>query len=258
MCPQERRVTVVPKTLKKQLGAATRSAEVKKLLEPFHLELKWNRHSSCKEDAPASVVLDIFRARIVSAETEDIVLQARGTLCGNAAFFAGVVLHPLAEKNVYCSMNMPFLPGEPESAGNGPDAPRIVFAFENLTDPVRKVIRAELNDCPRFCHSELTYWEAQEGALKEIFRIEWDSGASHYGSSNTNVSVSAEGKEFPRKLRLKESVESCGSQVTLPSGAIGYTSECDEASSEVVYCYQREEPQGPGRFNECWRRSPDE
>ncbi|WP_143097497.1 hypothetical protein [Myxococcus fulvus] len=248
----------MPKALKKQLGAATRSAEVKKLLEPLHLELQWNRYASCEEDAPASVVLDIFRARIVSAEMEDIVLQARGKICNNEAFFAGVVLHPLTEKNVYCSMNMPFLPGKPESAGSDPDATRIVFAFENLTDPVRKVIRAELNDCPRFCRSELTYWEAQDGALQEIFRIEWDSGAGPHGSSNTSVSVSAEGKEFPRKLRLKESVESCGSQVTLPSGATAYTSECNEASSEAVYCYQREEPRGPGRFNACGRRSSDD
>ncbi|NTX66193.1 hypothetical protein HUA74_36600 [Myxococcus sp. CA051A] len=256
-CPLEQQVTVLPKALKKQLGAATRSAEVKKLLEPLHLETRWDMYSSCDADDPASVVLDVFRARIVSAETEDVVLQARGTMCGQEQFIAGAVLHPLAEKNAYCSINMPFLPGKPESSISYAPT-KIVFAFENLTDPVRKVIRVELVACPRFCTSEFSYWEAQDGSLKKIFGIEWGSGSDFSGSTNSNVSVSAEGKEFPRKLRVKESVESCGSTVTLPSGEIAHSSACDEASSEAIYCYQRNEPQLTGTFNECGRSSPDD
>ncbi|TQF11438.1 hypothetical protein FJV41_34160 [Myxococcus llanfairpwllgwyngyllgogerychwyrndrobwllllantysiliogogogochensis] len=254
VCPLEQQVTVLPKVLKKQLGAATRFAEVKKLLEPLLLETRWDMYSSCKEDDPVSVVLDVFRARIVSAETEDVVLQARGKMCGQEQFITGAVLHPLAEKNAYCSINMPFLPGKPEQSTSY-DPTKIVFAFENLTDPVRKNIRVELVDCPRFCHSELSYWEAQDGSLVKIFGIEWGSGGDYSGSSSSSVSVTAEGKEFPRKLRLKESFESCGSMVTLPSGEIAHSSACDEASSEAIYCYQRNGSQLTGTFNECGRRN---
>ncbi|QDF04727.1 hypothetical protein BHS04_16170 [Myxococcus xanthus] len=78
ICPAERRVTVSPDTLKKQLRAATTTAEVKKLLAPLRFEFGWDQADSCKaESAPAAVTLDVFRARIMSSETVDVVLQMR-------------------------------------------------------------------------------------------------------------------------------------------------------------------------------------
>ncbi|WP_342379535.1 hypothetical protein NVS55_08670 [Myxococcus stipitatus] len=242
VCPPAQRVTLVPKALKTQLGAATRFAEVKKLLAPLRLAFEGNSYASCEKDAPASVVLDVFRARIVSAETEDVVLQARGKICDDQPFFAGMVLHPLAEKNAYCALSMPFLPGGLESSYGLEH--KLVFAFENVTDPVRKAFKVEYSSCHRFCDHVVSYWEARDGALRSLFELEWSDGSS--------ASISLEGKEFPRKLRLIETSSRCGSEVTLPSGAVERLPGCDEASNEVLYCYQ-----GDG-FRKCGLHSLDD
>lgn len=251
-CPAERRVTVSPDTLKKQLRAATTTAEVKKLLAPLHFEFGWDQADSCKaESAPAAVTLDVFRARIMSSETVDVVLQVRGKVCEYLPLLAGVVLHPLAEKNVYCLTGMPFLPGLDTSYSDSP--PRVVFAFEYLTDPVRQVFKVDFyRESSRSEESVISYWEAQEGTLEEIFKLGVLTGvASAVVSTSVEMSIRAEGKEFPRRLRLRERARNCGKEVTLPSGAVQYDNECSEASNEVVYCYKRTGPQSPGVYVEC-------
>lgn len=255
VCPPERRVTVLPRVLKKKLSAAKESAEVKKLLEPLQLGLPWDRFGSCiKQNAPASVTLDVFRARLLSAETEDFVLQARGSVCDNVLLLAGVVAHPLEEKNLYCLMKMPFLPGMNESY-----APTVVFAFENLTHPLRHVIKVDSEEGqPSSMQYALSYWEAQGGSLEKIFGLEWSSGSDALGSGGSSVEVSAEGKAFPRQLLLKESTGGCKWEtIELPSGKTEAVSNCDEASSEAVYCYKPTGSQGPGGYTECGRKSPD-
>ncbi|MCE9672883.1 hypothetical protein LY474_34265 [Myxococcus stipitatus] len=254
VCPAKRRVTMSPQVLKKQLRAATKATEVKKLLAPLQLGLRWSDAEACvEESAPAEVVLDVFRARILSADTEDFVLQARGVVCGSLPMLAGVVLHPLAEKGVYCLTEMPFLPGMETSYSNYP--PKVVFAFENLTEPVRQVFRVDFHqESTRSEDSAISYWEAREGTLEEIFKLESQSGVSFTFSTSSDVSVSAEGKEFPRQLRLKESVRNCGREITLPSGAVEHDNECSEASNEALYCYKRTAPDAPASYEKCWER----
>ncbi|MCP3105166.1 hypothetical protein LZ198_40490 [Myxococcus sp. K15C18031901] len=253
VCPSERRVTVVPQALKKQLGAATTTAEVKKLLAPLQLGLPWDAEACTKAETPAAVKLDVFRARIISADTEDLVLQARGKVCEYLTLLAGAVLHPLGEKNTYCLTKMPFLPGMETSYSNFP--PEAVFAFENLTDPVRQAFKVDAHQGDVHGESNaISFWEAEAGSLVELFKLEWTDGAFTVFSSSSEVTIRVEGKEFPRQLRLEEATRSCGTQTTLPSGELVVDSECSEASSESVYCYKRTRPDVPAAYEKCGER----
>jgi hypothetical protein len=244
-CARGRRVQVKPQELKKKVRAATSGAELKALLEPLGMNTEWIQDECTKREQP-SVVLDVFRARIMSADAQDFVLQARGRVCESVSLLDGVVLHPLEGKDTFCAIGMPFLPGVPDAYHRS-----ITFGFENLTDPVRQVFRVEsTREDPRNTYGELSYWEAQGGELRSIFSIE---SGEHMGFQNaaSSVKVTARGSGFPRELHIQESSRSCGRFVDMPSGHTSYTSDCTEAVNEVRQCYQRASPGDSGRYGEC-------
>ncbi|MHA7632797.1 hypothetical protein [Corallococcus sp. M7] len=244
-CPPALRVVVEPQELKKQVRAAKTTAGLRKLLHPLELDSAWERMECLKEEGPASAQLDIFRARILSADAQDFVLQARGQLCDGLKLLDGVVLHPLSGKNTFCAIPMEFLPGVVES-----QAFRVVFSFENLTDPVRQVFRVEKTDADsRNEYQTLSYWEAQEGSLRSIFTIE---SGTHMGfvHGSTEVKVTPVGDAFPRILQIKESSRDCGTFIDMPSGESVYDSSCTDVENEVRMCY-RKSPGAPGGYDGC-------
>ncbi|MBN9683610.1 MULTISPECIES: hypothetical protein [unclassified Corallococcus] len=245
-CPLALRVVVEPQELKKQVRGAKTVSGLRKLLHPLGLDSAWERQECMKEDGAASAQLDVFRARIVSADAQDIILQVRGQACDGLKLLDGVVLHPLGAKNTFCAVRMEFLPGVVES-----QAFRVVFSFENLTDPVRQVFRVEQHDADsRNEYETLSYWEAQEGALRSIFTIE---SGSHMGFVNgaTEVKVTPVGDAFPRFLQVKESSRDCGGFVDMPSGESVYEDSCRDAENEVRMCYRRKSPGAPGVYDKC-------
>ncbi|RKH50310.1 hypothetical protein D7Y23_13785 [Corallococcus sp. AB050B] len=245
-CPSALRVVVDPQELKKQVRAATTTAGLRKLLHPLGLDSAWEQLECLKEEGPASAQLDVFRARILSADTQDVVLQARGLLCEGNKLLAGVVLHPLSAKNTFCAIPMEFLPGSAEG-----ESLRVVFSFENLTDPVRQVFRVEMTETDARNEDEtLSYWEAQEGRLRSIFTIK---STSHMGfvHGGTDVKVTPVGDTFPRVLEIKESSTNCGRFTDMPSGESVYDSSCTDAANEVRMCYRRQSPGEPGRYDKC-------
>ncbi|MBZ4333138.1 hypothetical protein [Corallococcus sp. AS-1-12] len=244
-CPPALRVVVDPQELKKQVRAAKTTAGLRKLLHPLGLDSPWERQECLKEEGPASAQLDVFRARILSADAQDFVLQVRGQVCDGMKLLTGVVLHPLSGKNSFCATPMGFLPGVVES-----QAFRVVFSFENLTDPVRQVFRVEETDADsRNEYQTLSYWEAQEGALRSIFTIE---SGSHMGfvHGSTEVKVTPVGDAFPRFLQIKESSRDCGKFIYMPSGESVYETSCTDAENEVRMCY-RKSPGASGGYDKC-------
>ncbi|RKH90036.1 hypothetical protein D7Y21_08185 [Corallococcus sp. AB045] len=245
-CPPALRVVVDPQELKKQVRAAKTTTGLRKLLHPLGLDSAWEQHECLKEEGQVSAQLDVFRARILLADAQDFVLQARGQACDGLKLLDGVVLHPLGGKNTFCAIPMDFLPGVVES-----QAYRAVFSFENLTDPVRQVVRVEKSDADsRNEYQTLSYWEAQEGTLRSIFTIE---SGSHMGFVHgaTEVKVTPVGDAFPRFLQVKESSRDCGSFVDMPSGESVYESSCRDAENEVRMCYRRKSPGAPGGYDKC-------
>ncbi|WP_338261696.1 hypothetical protein [Corallococcus caeni] len=245
-CPPALRVVVDPQELKRQVRAAKTTVGLRKLLHPLGLDSAWERQECLKEEGPASAQLDVFRARILSADAQDFILQARGQACDALKLLDGVVLHPLGSKNTFCAIPMKFLPGVVESQSF-----RVVFSFENLTDPVRQVFRVEQTDADsRNEYQTLSYWEAQEGSLRSIFTIE---SGSHMGfvHGSTEVKVTPVGDAFPRILEVKESSRECGKVIDMPSGESVYEPSCTDAENEVRMCYRRKSPGAPGVYDKC-------
>ncbi|HEX5753670.1 MAG TPA: hypothetical protein VFZ09_46200 [Archangium sp.] len=251
-CAKGRRVQVKPQELKKKVRGATSRTELKQLLGSLGMNIEWNGLSCSKkeEEEPPSVVLDVFKARIVSAEQQDLVVQARGRVCEEAQLLSGVVLHPLEGKDTHCAIDMPFLPGLPDTYHR-----KTVFGFENLIDPVRQVFKVDSQrEDSRNTYFELSYWEAQDGELRHIFSI---STGEHMGFMNgvSTAKVTAQGAGFPRQLLIKESSRTCGNFVDMPSGESVYTSDCTEVLNEQLQCYQRDPKTGRAGYAEC-QRSP--
>jgi hypothetical protein len=243
---------VKPPELKKKVRGATSRTELKRLLGSLGMNTEWNGLSCSKkeEEEPPSVVLDVFKARLVSAEQQDLVVQARGQVCEEARLLSGVVLHPLEGKDTYCAMDMPFLPGLPDTYHR-----KTVFGFENLTDPVRQVFKVDSErEDSRNNYFELSYWEAQDGELRSIFTL---PTGEHRGFVNevSTAKVTVQGTGFPRQLLIEESSRSCGKFVDMPSGDSVYTSDCTEVSNEKRECYQRDPRTGRAGYAEC-RNSP--
>lgn len=244
-CARGRRVQVKPQELKKKVRAASSAAELKTLLAPLGMTTEWMKDECTKTEKP-SVVLDVFRARIVSADAQDFVFQARGDVCASLQVLDGVVLHPLEGQDTFCAIPMPFLPRVPDNFHRS-----TTFGFENLTDPVRQVFKVESKrEDSRNTYEELSYWEAQGGELRSIFFIE---SGEHMGFENavSSVKVTVRGSGFPRELRLEEESRSCGRFVDMPSGDTVHTTDCTEASNEQRLCYRRASPGGPGTYEKC-------
>ncbi len=237
-CPKARIVKGKPKELQKKLRKTTAAAELKKLLEPWGLLTGWKEDTAaCPAQAADQITLDVFRARIVTVDQEDFVLQARGRLC-DRALLSGKVLHPLAEADTFCAIDVPFLPGEK------PYHIDTTFGFEHLTHPVRQVFKVVDRISPTGGHeggsSELSYWEAQKGKLQPIFSIE--TSTSTAGSSiaeSSDAKVTVVGDTFPRELQIDESHESCGVLTEMPSGEYAESTGCSSAENQSRYCYQR-------------------
>lgn len=245
-CPSGSRVVVEPQELKKQVRASETTDGLRKVLRPLGLDAAWGQLECLKKEGPTSAQLDVFRARIVSADAQDFVLQARGQLCEGMKLLAGVVLHPLGEKNTFCAIPMEFLPDATES-----ESRRVVFSFVNLTDPVRQVFKVEMTETDARNEDEtLSYWEAQEGRLRSIFTIK---STSHMGfvHGGTDVKVTPVGDTFPRVLEIKESSTNCGRFTDMPSGESVYDSSCTRAANEARMCYRRKSPGAPGSYDEC-------
>jgi len=100
-CAKGRRVQVKPQELKKKVRGATSREELKKLLDALGMTVDWSG-LSCTQEVVPSVVLDVFKARLVSAEQQDLVVQARGSVCEGVRLLSGVVLYPLAGKDTWC------------------------------------------------------------------------------------------------------------------------------------------------------------
>jgi hypothetical protein len=234
-------VRVKPQEQKKKFRKATTPAEAKALLEPLGLLTNWaNDIATCPADTRTELALDVFKARIVSASTEDFVLQARGTVC-DRRILVGTVLHPLAGTDTFCALPLPFLPGEPTEYDRG-----TTFGFEHLTDPVRQVFKVESQrEDGRNSEHTLEYWEAQEGELRSLFSISSGESIGFIGGVSS-AEVSVEGS-YPRVLRIDESSESCGRFVDLPSGATSYTTGCTRAENSARWCYQPVKDK-PGQF----------
>jgi hypothetical protein len=244
-CAKGRRVQVKPQELKKKVRGATSREELKKLLDALGMTVDWSG-LSCTQEAAPSVVLDVFKARLVSAEQQDLVVQARGSVCEGVQLLSGVVLHPLAGKDTWCAIAMPFLPGLP-----GEYHRKTVFGFVNLTDPVRQVFKVDSEEeHPRNTSVDLSYWEVQQGELRSIFGITSNvySGFTHGASI---AKVTPQGTDFPRQLLIKESTTECGKFVEMPSGDSVYTGDCTEVSNEQRQCYQRDPRSGRTAYAEC-------
>ena len=143
----------------------------------------------------------------------------------------GAVLHPLAEADTFCAIDMPFLPGEPDGFHQS------TFGFEHLTDPVRQVFKVKLQRADsRNSEDTLEYWEAQEGELRSLFSISSGESIGFMGGVSS-AEVTLEGG-YPRVLRIDESSEACGRFVDLPSGATSYEGGCTKAENTARWCYQ--------------------
>jgi hypothetical protein len=227
---------VKPQAQKKKFRAATSFTEFKELLAPVGMPTDWLKDDfTCSPPDTTQVTLDVFRARLVSADKEDFVLQARGEVCGNM-ILVGTLLHPLAEADTFCSIDLAFLPGR------APYNSTITFGFENLTDPVRQVFKVNDAGMPdgRNPAQDLSYWEVQGGKLRSIFSITTSfetAGSPIFSSSSAEVTVV--GSTFPRELKIDESSASCGGTVEMPSGAQVTKTGCTEASNAQRMCYQR-------------------
>jgi hypothetical protein len=247
-CPKGRRVQVKPQELKKKVRKAASAAELETLLEPLGMTTEWRKEACTQKDKP-SVVLDVFRARLFSAEKQDLVLQARGEVCaqGLVALLDGVVLHPLEGQDTFCAIDIPFLPGVLNNFHG-----KTVFGFEKLTDPVRQVFRVDSATVDaRNTTEELSYWEVQEGELRSIFSMMTSGEHLGFVNSAASAKVTVQGSRFPRELHIQESTRSCGRFVDMPSGESVYSQDCTEASNELRLCYQRA-PNGPhSAYTEC-------
>ena len=243
-CAKGLRVRVKPPELKTKVRTARSSVDLKALLAPLGITTEWMR-STCTE-AP-SVVLDVFQARIVSADTRDFVLQARGMVCGDTRLLDGVVLHPLEEPDTFCAIDMPFLPGMPDAY-----QVRTTFGLETLTDPVRQVFRVESKTSDSRNETEsLEYWEAYDGELHLLFIIPTKNEHMGFVNSVSSAKVTVGGSGFPRELLIEESVRNCGRFIDLPSGERALTNDCTEATNEARWCFQRAPSGGAGGYRVC-------
>lgn len=233
-CPKGHRVQVDPQEMKKKIRAATSPALLKPLLERLGMNTEFMK-LDCERAEPLSVVLDIFRARIVSADTRDFVLQTRGDIC-EGQLLSGVVLHPLDDKGHFCAIKLSFLP---DVLSGQESRHSTTFGFENLTDPVRQVFRVDDGESESHGEqSDLSYWEAQNGELNSIFSAHSQNGVSAaqngWYTEALVSTVEVVGKDFPRKLRLEESASNC-QPVTLPSGEA--VQQCAESKHTKTLCY---------------------
>ncbi|QSQ13088.1 hypothetical protein [Myxococcus landrumensis] len=246
-CPL--RVTVRPLELKKQVKAATTTTELKKLLQPLGmLMLPLSGWEACQGTGVdvASAQLDVFRARLVAADKQDVVLQARGVVCGSVRMLDGVVLIPTEGKDTFCALPLEFLPKLTHSSEH-----RAVFSFENLTDPGRQVFRVEKVESEvRSEDLALSYWEVQDGQLRSIFSVAWSSSVGLV-TREADVKVVLVGKEYPRQLEVQESVRECGGTVDMPSGEQSQTEGCTHARNTERLCYRRESAKEPASYGRC-------
>ncbi|MCP3102743.1 hypothetical protein LZ198_28090 [Myxococcus sp. K15C18031901] len=238
-CPSSRRVTAKPQELARRVEAAKSTREVRELLQSVGMGVAL----ACGQgEAVASARLAVSRARLLSAEVEDFVLLAEGTVCGEEKLLDGVVLHPTGAADSFCVVPMPFLPGlvEPGHSSTG-------VIVENLTDPVRQVLRVVT--VRRAVH-EWAYWEGEAGALRSIFSVTW----GFFGGDDRRemtAKVSTVGSGFPRELEVRESIRESARFAKSSRGGRAY--EPGSRTKERTYrlCYRREAPEDPRAYAPC-------
>jgi len=241
-CPSSGRVTVTPEVLARKVDAARSTAELRALLQTVHLGAALDEKACREADALLAPRLDVSRARIVSAGAEDVLLLARGTVCGTQALLAGVVLHPVGAADTFCAIPLPFLPGLAE-----PGRVSTEVTVENLTDPVRQVLRVTTS-LPSA--EALSYWEWQAGALRSIASVKWGSFRGER-RRESKATVSVVGAGFPRELEVQESVREWARSAK--SSRDGRVYEPGSRTKKRTYrlCYRSESPGSPGAYVEC-------
>jgi len=248
-CPGGRRVTFEPKAAKKAFQAAKTAKELEPLLRALALKTA-EKASSCVEQEPSRAAVDVFKAALFGSEKRDLVVQARGWMCG-AKLLDGVVLRRAGgEANVWCAFPLPFLPGLVDMEYLGEH--RLTFGFVNLTDAKRQTVRVDSYESQRgtgmFEEESTSFYDVDPGtgALRELFTLEASSGRGGFTSESqsTDIRVSVvEDAHFPRKLKVEERGSVCPGpyqKVPMPSGEVEVPSngECTTASETYLACLE--------------------
>ncbi|MCE9671622.1 hypothetical protein LY474_27825 [Myxococcus stipitatus] len=241
-CPSARRVKAVPEVLARQVAAEKSTPALRALLQSVHLGGPLEAKACREATVPASARLELIRARVLSVDSEDLLLVARGTVCGEETLLEGVVLHPSGAADTFCAIPLPFLPGLAE-----PGRFSTEVTVENLTDPVRQVLRVTTN---LQSVEELSYWEWQAGALRSIASVKWGIFRGERRREST-AKVSVVGAGFPRELEVQESVREWARSAK--SSRDGRIYEPGSRTKKRTYrlCYRRESPGSPDAYVEC-------
>ncbi|MBM7119251.1 hypothetical protein [Archangium primigenium] len=243
-CAHGQRVQVKPSDWTAKVRAAPSAGELKSLFTALGLKTDWAR-AAC--GGTPAVVPELQDARVLSADTRDVLLQVRGTVCGGTRLLDGVLLHPMGAPDTWCALRLPFLPGVPEASWV-----RTTVGFEHLTDATRQVIRVDSKTSDgRDDVEALEYWEGGREDVHLIFIVPTKTRHQGVVERASTAKVSPRGEGFPRELFIEETMRDCGQFVDLPSGARALSGTCREESQKTPWCYRRSPARDTGGYHPC-------